>query len=97
MYWLAAALCDHLSRCGTSRRVWNCRSVWRAVLDKEVCEDPAGAVRDDARAKLRSSVKRLMVKYKYPPDKQREAIKLVIEQVETMAMRVEVQERAQRQ
>jgi type I restriction enzyme, R subunit len=44
-------------------------------------------VRDDVRAKLRSSIKRLLVKYKYPPDKQSEAIKLVIEQMETMAPR----------
>jgi type I restriction enzyme R subunit len=44
-------------------------------------------VRDDVRAKLRSSIKRLLVKYKYPPDKQPEAIKLVIEQMETMAPR----------
>jgi type I restriction enzyme R subunit len=44
-------------------------------------------VRDDVRAKLRSSIKRLLVKYKYPPDKQPEAIKLVIEQMEAMAPR----------
>ena len=44
-------------------------------------------VRDDVRAKLRSSVKRLLVKYKYPPDRQPDAIKLVIEQMETMAPR----------
>jgi type I restriction enzyme R subunit len=44
-------------------------------------------VRDDVRAKLRSSIKRLLVKYKYPPDKQSDAIKLVIEQMETMAPR----------
>jgi type I restriction enzyme, R subunit len=42
-------------------------------------------VRDDVRAKLRSSIKRLLVKHKYPPDKQPEAIRLVIEQMETMA------------
>ncbi len=36
---------------------------------------------------LRSSVKRLLVKHKYPPDKQPQAIKLVIEQMETMVMR----------
>ena len=41
--------------------------------------------RDDVRAKLRSSIKRLLVKYKYPPDKQPEAIRLVIEQMESMA------------
>jgi type I restriction enzyme, R subunit len=42
-------------------------------------------VRDDVRAKLRSSIKRLLVKYKYPPDKQPLAIKLVIEQMEDLA------------
>jgi type I restriction enzyme R subunit len=42
-------------------------------------------VRDDVRAKLRSSIKRLLVKYKYPPDKQPLAIKLVIEQMEYLA------------
>lgn len=42
-------------------------------------------VRDDVRAKLRSSIKRLLVKYKYPPDKQLAAIKLVIEQMEALA------------
>ncbi|MFT4217501.1 MAG: DUF3387 domain-containing protein [Micropruina sp.] len=44
--------------------------------------------RDDVRAKLRSSVKRLLVKYKYPPDKQPEAIRLVIEQMEGLAPRL---------
>jgi type I restriction enzyme R subunit len=44
-------------------------------------------VRDDVRAKLRSSIKRLLVKYKYPPDKQQAAIRLVIEQMEAMALR----------
>lgn len=42
-------------------------------------------VRDDVRAKLRSSIKRLLVKHKYPPDKQPVAIKLVIEQMEDLA------------
>lgn len=44
-------------------------------------------VRDDVRAKLRTSIKRLLVKYKYPPDKQPGAIKPVIEQMEAMAPR----------
>lgn len=44
-------------------------------------------VRDDVRAKLRSQVRRLLVKYKYPPDKQPAAINLVIEQMESMAAR----------
>ncbi len=48
-------------------------------------------VRDDVRAKLRSSIKRLLVLNKYPPDKQPEAIKLVIEQMESMAPRYEAE------
>jgi len=55
------------------------------VMKRDVKTD--WTVRDDVRAKLRSSVKRLLVKYKYPPDKQPEAIKLVIEQMETMTLR----------
>jgi type I restriction enzyme R subunit len=45
-------------------------------------------VREDVRAKLRSSIKRLLVINGYPPDKQPEAIKLVIEQMESMAPRL---------
>lgn len=44
-------------------------------------------VRDDVRAKLRSSIKRLLVRYRYPPDQQTRAIKLVMEQMESMAPR----------
>jgi type I restriction enzyme R subunit len=44
-------------------------------------------VRDDVRAKLRSSIKRLLVRYRYPQGKQPGAIKLVIEQMEAMAPR----------
>lgn len=44
-------------------------------------------VREDVRAKLRSSVKRLLILNGYPPDKQPAAIKLVIEQMESMAQR----------
>ncbi|RFA15332.1 DEAD/DEAH box helicase [Subtercola boreus] len=44
-------------------------------------------VRDDVRAKLRSSIKRLLVLNGYPPDRQPEAIKLVMEQTESMAPR----------
>lgn len=51
-------------------------------------------VRDDVRAKLRSSIKRLLIKYKYPPDKQPEAIKLVIEQMEDLAPRYAEERRA---
>lgn len=41
--------------------------------------------REDVKARLRSQVRRLLARYKYPPDAQPEAIKLVIEQMETLA------------
>jgi type I restriction enzyme, R subunit len=56
-----------------------------AVMQRDTKTD--WTVRDDVRAKLRSSIKRLLVKYKYPPDKQPAAIKLVIEQMEALAPR----------
>ena len=56
-----------------------------AVMRRDVRTD--WTVRDDVRAKLRSSIKRLLVKYGYPPDKQPGAIKLVMEQMESMAPR----------
>ncbi len=42
-------------------------------------------VRADVKAKLRTSVRRLLRKHKYPPDKQPEAVKRVIEQMEELA------------
>jgi type I restriction enzyme, R subunit len=56
-----------------------------AVMRRDVRTD--WTVRDDVRAKLRSSIKRLLVKFGYPPDKQPAAIKLVMEQMESMAPR----------
>lgn len=44
-------------------------------------------MRDDVQARLRSSIKRLLVKHGYPPDKQPAAVKLVMEQMESMAPR----------
>ncbi len=43
------------------------------------------AVRDSVRASLRLMVKRILRKYKYPPAKQEEAVKLVLEQAETLS------------
>jgi type I restriction enzyme R subunit len=45
-------------------------------------------VRDDVKANLRSSIKRLLVKHDYPPDKQPAAVRLVMEQMEAMAPRM---------
>lgn len=56
-----------------------------AVMRRDVRTD--WTVREDVRAKLRSSVKRLLVLNGYPPDETPEAIKLVIEQMESMALR----------
>jgi len=56
-----------------------------AVMRKDIKTD--WTVRDDVRAKLRSSVKRLLVLNRYPPDQQPEAIRLVIDQMEAMAPR----------
>lgn len=41
--------------------------------------------RDSVRAKLRNIIRRLLKKYKYPPDEQQEAIDLVMKQAETLA------------
>lgn len=42
-------------------------------------------VRDDVRAQMRSVIKRLLKKYKYPPDQQPSAIKAVIAQLEVLS------------
>jgi len=54
-----------------------------SIMRRDVRTD--WTVRDDVRAKLRSAIKRLLVKYKYPPDRQPGAIKLVMEQMESLA------------
>ena len=59
------------------------------VLRRDIRTD--WTVRDDVRAKLRSSIKRLLIKHGYPPDKQPAAIKLVMEQMESMAPRYSVE------
>ena len=41
--------------------------------------------RDDVRAKLRSTIKRLLARYGYPPDAQPSATELVLRQMETFA------------
>lgn len=55
------------------------------VMRRDVRTD--WTVRDDVRAKLRAEIKRLLRGYGYPPDRQPAAIKLVIEQMESMAPR----------
>jgi type I restriction enzyme R subunit len=41
--------------------------------------------RDDVRAKIRSTIKRLLAKHGYPPDGRDEATNLVLRQMETFA------------
>lgn len=43
------------------------------------------SVRENVRASLRLMVKRILRKYKYPPDKQEVAVQLVLEQAETLS------------
>ena len=45
-------------------------------------------IKEQARAKLRSTVRRLLTKYHYPPDKTDSAVELVIEQAERLATEV---------
>src|SRR5690554_3641934 len=42
-------------------------------------------IKESVQAKLRIYIKRLLVKYKYPPDKQEGATKIVLEQAELLA------------
>ena len=53
------------------------------IMQRDVKTD--WTVRDDVRAKLRTSVKLLLIRHKYPPDRRKEAIKLVIDQMEQLA------------
>jgi type I restriction enzyme R subunit len=62
------------------------------VMQRDVRTDRT--VREDVRARLRSSIKRLLAKHGYPPDQQPAAIKLVMEQMESMAPRFADQCRA---
>lgn len=41
--------------------------------------------RDDVRAKIRSTIKRLLARHGYPPDAEKEAIQRVLDQMETFA------------
>jgi type I restriction enzyme R subunit len=40
---------------------------------------------NDVRAKIRSTIKRLLAKYGYPPDAEADAIRRVLDQMETFA------------
>ena len=44
------------------------------------------SVRESARARMRLTVKKLLRKYKYPPDKQEQATQLVLEQAEVVSL-----------
>lgn len=62
---------------------------------KQIAQELVSVVRENAtvdwdkkeqvRASLRRHVKRLLVKYHYPPDKQESAIQLVMQQAERLA------------
>ena len=54
-----------------------------ASLRRDVTTDWAS--RDDVRARLRSTIKRLLARHGYPPDAEPSATELVIRQMETFA------------
>lgn len=56
-----------------------------AIMRRDIRTD--WTVREDVRAKLRTSIKRLLIRHGYPPDQQPGAIKLVMDQMEAMAPR----------
>ena len=41
-------------------------------------------VRESVRAKLRALIKTVLIKYKYPPDQQQEAVRTVLKQAEVI-------------
>ncbi len=53
------------------------------TLRRDVTTD--WVARDDVRAKIRSTIKRLLAKYGYPPDAEADAIRRVLDQMETFA------------
>ncbi len=53
------------------------------TLRRDVTTD--WVARDDVRAKIRYTIKRLLAKYGYPPDAEQEAIQRVLDQMETFA------------
>ena len=53
------------------------------ILRRDVTTDWVS--RNDVRAKMRSTIKRLLAKYGYPPDAQRTATEFVLRQMETFA------------
>ncbi len=62
------------------------RSIARELVEtvkKSVTID--WTVRENVRAQLRVSVKRILRKYGYPPDKQEKATQLVLEQAEVLS------------
>ena len=58
-------------------------ATWSKSLRRDVTTDWVS--RDDVRAKIRSTIKRLLAKYGYPPDAQPDATELVLRQMETFA------------
>ena len=58
------------------------RELW-VIVGRDVKTD--WTVRDDVRASIRAKIKRLLRKYKYPPDRSEEAVKLVVQQMEVLS------------
>jgi hypothetical protein len=65
------------------RRLREAIAAINPALRRDVTTD--WVARDDVRAKIRSTIKRLLAKYGYPPDAEADAIKRVLDQMETFA------------
>ena len=66
-------------------------AVLRKIAQELVAQVRANAtvdwsVRESSKARMRLTVKKLLRKYKYPPDKQERATQLVLEQAEVVSM-----------
>jgi hypothetical protein len=59
-------------------------SPWIAAHARRHQENPVLDGGQTARAKLRLMVKRILRKYKYPPDQQEAAVELVLQQAEAL-------------
>jgi type I restriction enzyme R subunit len=56
-----------------------------ADIARDLVHHRLGVTRGDVRAKLRSTIKRLLARHGYPPDAQPGATELVLSQMETFA------------
>ncbi|WP_341275400.1 type I restriction enzyme endonuclease domain-containing protein [Streptomyces nodosus] len=87
--WRELAFYDAVADHGTARSLMGdevLAGIARELVT-EVCRQlkPDWIARESVRARLRSTIKRLLARNNYPPDQQKEAIDLVLRQMEHFA------------